>query len=186
LQGNYSRISKPTFIPSNLQPGEFANVTGGQRVWAIPDAGLLYAFVPGLGQEALVNASLPFNNGSILIMNQFLNLPQNISATGVALNLTAAVGALTQLNLIEPITQNLDMTCLILSNEAFQLIGGNLANLSTAQLTQTMSYHILAAPLPVYSDQFVKGTVTTMQGKSFSIVFSVDPEQKVLYGSQAL
>lgn len=169
LQGNYSNVTNTSFIPTNLQPGAYANVTGGQRVGAV--AGGNVTFFSGLLQNAsVVNASIPFDQGTIHVINQFLTLPQNISATGVALNLTSAVGAIQNLSLTETVDNTQDVTCFIPNNLAFQRIGGNLANLSREDLTNILSYHVVPGRV-LYSTDIMNGSSvgTLSQGANLTI-----------------
>jgi len=165
LQGNYTTIPNVSFIPTNLQPGAFAGVTGGQRVHAVPNNGSFSLF-SGLLQNSTVNGSaIPFNNGVVHVLNQFLTIPQNITTTGVALNLTSAVGAIGQLGLGQTLAGQSDLTYFIPNNAAFERIGGNLANLSSADLTQILQYHVVAAGQPLYSTNLMNGSsVRSLQG----------------------
>jgi len=117
-------------------------------------------------QNSTVNGSaIPFNNGVVHVLNQFLTIPQNITTTGVALNLTSAVGAIGQLGLGQTLAGQSDLTYFIPNNAAFERIGGNLANLSSADLTQILQYHVVAAGQPLYSTNLMNGSsVRSLQG----------------------
>lgn len=150
-----------------MQPGAYANVTGGQRVEAL--GGSNTSFISGLLTTSSVTNTTNFTGGIIHVVNRFLTLPQNISATAVALNLTSAVGALTNLSLVNTVDNTRDLTCFIPNNAAFQRIGGNLANLSMAELTSILSYHVVPGVVG-YSTDLTNGTsLTTLNGTNVTI-----------------
>lgn len=126
---------------------------------ALPGSNI--TFFSGLLQNSsVVNASLPFESGTIHVIDRLLTIPQNISATGVALNLTSAVGALQNTSLVQTVDNTPDLTVFVPSNAAFQRIGGNLANLSTSQLAEILQYHVVAGQV-LYSTN-----ITMMNGSS--------------------
>ena len=157
LQGNYSNITDTSFIPTNLLPPTYANVTGGQAVEAVASGSNVTFFSGLLQNSSVINASIPFDQGTIHIIDRFLTIPQNISTTGVALNLTSAVGAITALNLTETLDYAQDVTVFLPNNAAFQRIGGNLANLSTDDLTNILSYHVVQGTV-LYSTDITNGS----------------------------
>ncbi|KAK5942927.1 hypothetical protein PMZ80_003932 [Knufia obscura] len=169
LQGNYSNITNTSFIPTSLQSGAYANVTGGQRVEAVPSDGNVTFFSGLLQNSSVVNASIPFDQGTVHIISQFLTLPQNVSATAVALNLTSAVGAIQTLNLTQQIDNTEDLTVFLPNNAAFQRVGGNLANLSTTDLANILSYHVVPGRV-LYSTQIMNGSSvgTLSQGSNLT------------------
>ena len=114
-------------------------------------------------------SAIPFDNGVIHVVNKFLTLPQNVTATAVALNLTSAVGAITQLNLSTTLLEGRDLTYFLPNNAAFQRIGGNLANMSASQLTRILQYHVVAAGTPLYSTSLMNGTsAATLAGSNIT------------------
>lgn len=152
---------------------KYANVTGGQRVEAyVADDGV--SFLSGLLQKSsVVNASIPFSGGTIHVVNRLLTLPQNFSTTGIALNLTSAVGAVEQVGWIEELDNTANLTMLLPDNAAFQRVGENLANLSTANLMDILSYHVIAIGMPIYSTD-VKTSFTIQrckENKSLRLVY---------------
>lgn len=125
-------------------------------------------FFSGLLQNATVSNSSNFTGGVIHVIDRFLVLPQNVSATAVALNLTSAVGALGALNLTDTVDNTRDLTIFLPNNAAFQRIGGNLANLSTSELTSILSYHVV--PALGYSTGLTNGTrLPTLNGDNVTI-----------------
>lgn len=162
LQGNYSNITNTSFIPTNLQPPTYANVTGGQRVQALASGGNVTFFSGLLQNSSVVNASIPFDQGTIHIINRFLTLPQNVSATAVALNLTSAVGAIQTLELGDAVDNTEDVTIFLPNNAAFSRIGGNLANLTTEELTNILQYHVVAGQVLYSTDIMNCSSVATL------------------------
>lgn len=126
-------------------------------------------FFSGLLQNStVVNASIPFSGGTIHVIDRLLTVPENVSATGVALNLTAAVGAVQTLNLTQTLDTTPDLTLFLPDNDAFERLGGNLANLSTQDLVGILSYH--AVPGLFYSTDLMNGSsVPTVQGSNVTI-----------------
>ncbi|KAK5090412.1 hypothetical protein LTS08_002687 [Lithohypha guttulata] len=168
LQGNYSTVNATAFIPTLLVPPQYTNVTTGQVVQANA-TGSNVTFFSGLSSNSsVVNASIPFSGGTIHIINRFLTVPQNISTTGVALNLTSAVGAIGQLNLTQAVDYTPDLTVFLPNNAAFQRIGGNLANLTVEQLAGIFAYHIVNGTV-LYSTDIQNGTSVETTGGNVTL-----------------
>lgn len=135
----------------------------------MPSDGNVTFFSGLLQNSSVVNASIPFDQGTVHIISQFLTLPQNVSATAVALNLTSAVGAIQTLNLTQQIDNTEDLTVFLPNNAAFQRVGGNLANLSTTDLANILSYHVVPGRV-LYSTQIMNGSSvgTLSQGSNLT------------------
>ena len=169
IQGNYPSPNATAFLRTSLTPGNFANVTDGQRVEVSASNGNV-TFTSGLLQNSSVvtNGTISFSGGTIHIINKLLTVPQNVTATAVASNLTSVVGALTALNLTSAVSTTKDLTIFVPSNSAFQAIGGNLANLSTAQLTSILQYHVV--PGVYYSTNITNGSsVAALAGGNITL-----------------
>lgn len=168
LQGNYSTFANTSFVPTLLQPPQYTNVTTGQVVEANA-TGSNVTFFSGLGQNSsVVNASLPYSGGTIHVIDRFLTIPQNVSTTGVALNLTSVIGAVQTLNLTQAVDSSPNLTLFLPNNAAFQRIGGNLANLSTEELTTILSYHIINGTV-LYSTDITNGTTLNAGGVNHTL-----------------
>lgn len=102
------------------------------------------------------------------IIDKVLTLPQNISATAVASNLTALAGALTEAELVAPLETAQDLTIFAPSNEAFQKIGSAVGNLTTEQLTQILGYHVVNGTV-AYSSGLMNMSVPTLAGPNVTI-----------------
>lgn len=172
IQGNYSNITNTSFLATSLQSPTYTNVTGGQRVEALVGGGNVTFFSGLLQNSSVVNASIPFSGGTVHVINRLLTLPQNISASGVALNLTAAVGALQTLNLTETVDTTPNLTVFLPNNAAFERLGGNLANLSVENLTTILEYHVV--PGVFYSTDLANTSVPTLQGNNVTITLEGD------------
>lgn len=157
-----------TFERTALQPGAYANVTGGQRVGV--QGGGNVTFVSGLLQTVQVTNSTNFTGGVIHVIDHFLTLPQNVSASAIALNLTSAAGALTNLSLVNTVDTTPDLTLFVPDNEAFARIGGNLANLTRENLTNILEYHVVAGTPVGYSSGLANGTsLRALNGENLTI-----------------
>lgn len=150
-----------------LLPGAYANVTGGQRVEAL--GGSDTTFHSGLLQTSTALNTTKFTGGLIRVIDQFFTLPQNMSATSVALNLTSSVGAMAISNLSEFVDITPDLTYFVPNNDAFQRIGGDLANLSTQELTNILEYHVVNGSA-IYSTDISNGAkLTAVNGKHHDV-----------------
>lgn len=173
LKGNYSTITETSFIPTSLEQPAYANVTGGQVVQALASGSNVTFFSGLLQNSSVVNASIPFDQGTIHVIDRLLTLPPNISTTAVALNLTSAVGAIVALNLTETLENARDVTVFLPNNAAFQRIGGNLANLSTEDLTSILSYHVVAGSV-LYSTDITNGSSVGTFGEGGNITATLE------------
>jgi len=169
LNGSYSNFSAmPEFIPTILMPPTFTNVTGGQVVEAM--GGSNTSFYSGLLQNSsTVSQSVNFTGGVIHIIDTFLTIPQNISATAAQLNLTSVVGALTNTSLAATVDGLSDVTAFIPNNAAFQSIGSALGNLSMEDLTSILTYHVVSGSMPYYSTSLSNTSLATVQGSNLTI-----------------
>ena len=168
LQGTYSNFTAKTFVPTLLQPPAFANVTGGQVVEAVP-SGNQTQFISGvLAASNSTGSPLPFSGGVIHVVDRVLTVPQNISTTAVAANLTALVGALNKTSLVATVDGLSDVTVFAPSNAAFDAIGSALPNLTNDQLTGILTYHVVPG-IVGYSTLLSNTTLPTVNGANVTI-----------------
>jgi uncharacterized surface protein with fasciclin (FAS1) repeats len=173
LNGSFSTFGNTTFVPTALQPPQYTNVTGGQRVEAM-NASDSVTFFSGLLQNSTVTNSTNFTNGVIHIIDRVLTVPQNISTTAVALNLTSAAGALIQADLVTTLDYLSDVTVFVPNNEAFQNIGTALPNLTMEEVTSILTYHVVNGTVG-YSTSLMNGTsLTTLQGSNLTVYLEDD------------
>lgn len=184
IQGNYSNITNTSFLPTSLQPPQYANVTGGQRVEAVRNGQNITFFSGLLQNSSVVNASIPFSGGTVHIIDRLLTIPQNISATAVALNLTSAVGAVQTLNLTETLDYTPDLTVFLPNNAAFGRIGGNLANLTTDNLTSILSYHVIQGLY--YSTNITNGSSVQTIGQSNNVTLRIEGNSTYVNGAKII
>jgi uncharacterized surface protein with fasciclin (FAS1) repeats len=169
LNGTYASFENTTFVPTALMPGMYANVTGGQVVQAVAGSDGNVTFVTGLLQQANTTGSpVNFTGGVVHIIDSVLTLPQNISSTAVAANLTAAVGALTRADLAMTLDEMMDVTVFVPNNEAFDAIGNLARNLSTEDLTSILTYHVINGTV-AYSTSLMNMSVPTLNGENVTI-----------------
>ncbi|KAI9787939.1 MAG: hypothetical protein M1816_007339 [Peltula sp. TS41687] len=160
--------STPAFVPSLLNNPRFSSVTGGQKVEAVKK-GDTVTFTSGLRMTSNVTkADLNFTGGVIHVINNVLTVPQNISSTAVAANLTAVAGALESAGLVEALDTGKDLTIFAPNNEAFQRIGSALPNLTTQQLAQILAYHVVNGTV-AYSSTLMNQTVRSENGQELRI-----------------
>ncbi len=111
---------------------------------------------------------LNFTGGVAHVIDTVLTVPQNISATLVASNLTALAGAATAANLVDTLQSARDLTIFAPSNAAFQNIGSVLANASVETLTGVLGYHVVNGTV-AYSSTLSNTTVRSLTGQEIRI-----------------
>ena len=97
-----------------------------------------------------------------------MTIPQNLTTTAVASNLTALAGAAGALNLTSTLDGLGEVTVFAPNNAAFQSIGSALGNLSTAELTSILEYHVVNGTVG-YSPNLSNTTLTTLGGQNVTI-----------------
>ncbi len=108
----------------------------------------------------------------IHVIDTFLTIPQNISATIVPLNETAAAGALRKANISGgPLPAN--VTAFIPSNSAFQSIANIIGNLSVQNLTEVLGYHLIPS-MVLYSTDMTNTSLTTLTNATVNITVHGD------------
>ncbi|RQM04969.1 hypothetical protein DH86_00003693, partial [Scytalidium sp. 3C] len=159
----------PQFIPSLLTSSNYTNVTGGQVVEVVKQAGDVVVYVSGTGSRSTVaQADLLFNGGVVQVIDTILLPPSNLTATTDAFNLTSFEGALYTTDSLESLNAQKDITVFIPNNDAFQALGPAITELTVNELLKVVDYHIL--PQVVYSTNLTNGTTfTTEQGTSLKI-----------------
>lgn len=183
----------PQFIPSLLTSSNYTNVTGGQVVEVVKQAGDVVVYVSGTGSRSTVAQAvspslynkrafqcyrasmtnytlqdLLFNGGVVQVIDTILLPPSNLTATTDAFNLTSFEGALYTTDSLESLNAQKDITVFIPNNDAFQALGPAITELTVNELLKVVDYHIL--PQVVYSTNLTNGTTfTTEQGTSLKI-----------------
>ena len=106
------------------------------------------------------------------IIDSVLNIPGNISSTASSANLTAFLGAVSAAGLGETLDGASDVTVFAPSNSAFQGIASGLGNLSIADLTGILAYHVINGTV-AYSSGLSNGTVVpTLGGGNLTVTIS--------------
>ena len=170
LNGTYESFGEnASFVPTALQPPTYANVTGGQRVHVVPGSDGSTAFFSGLlANSSTVGNATNFTGGVIHVIDAFLVVPQNVSATAIEANLTAAVGALTKADLASAVDGLQDVTIFVPDNEAFRSIGNLVGNLTMENLTSILTYHVINGTVG-YSTDLMNMTLPTLNGENITI-----------------
>jgi len=112
-----------------------------------------------------------FTGGVIHIVDSLLTMPQNISTTAVAANLTSATGALMSAGIVETLDDLMDVTVFVPNNEAFTAIGSALPNMTKEQLTSILEYHVVNGTVG-YSSMLSNMSLMTMGGMNVTISMS--------------
>jgi uncharacterized surface protein with fasciclin (FAS1) repeats len=92
-----------------------------------------------------------------------------ISATAKAANLTSLAGALTKAGLVETVDSLAGVTVFAPTNDAFQAIGNLLTNLTTHELTDILTYHVVAGAVVYSSTLKDNQKVETVNGERLTI-----------------
>jgi uncharacterized surface protein with fasciclin (FAS1) repeats len=174
LSGTYPSFNGTSFPVTSLSAPAYTNVTGGQVVQAVgDDSGV--SFYSGLLQNASVVSEQPvnFTGGVVHIIDRVLTLPQNISTTAVAANLTSIAGALTQADLVATVDGLSDVTVFVPNNAAFQAIGSALPNLTMEQITSILTYHVVEGTV-AYSTLLSNTTIASVEGTDLTITIIGD------------
>jgi uncharacterized surface protein with fasciclin (FAS1) repeats len=157
------------FVPTHLTNPQFTNVTGGQVVEAVASGGNVTFFSGSLSNSTVTQADLNFTGGVIHIIDRFLVLPEVVSDTLTTANLTSLRGALNTTSLLDAVDTTPDVTIFAPSNQAFQDIGSALGNLSTEDISNILTYHVVNGTIG-YSSGIENGTtLTTLNGQNLTI-----------------
>jgi len=146
-----------TFVPTLLTDRQFTNVTGGQRVEAVKRNNTVYFFSGLLDNSTVSTADVNFTGGVIHVIDRILTLPDTAANTLSAAGLTSLRGAVVAQNLTSTVNTTPDVTIFAPNNAAFQAIGSGLGNLTSQQVTDILSYHVIAGTVG-YSSSLRNGT----------------------------
>ncbi|KAJ4366005.1 hypothetical protein N0V95_000383 [Ascochyta clinopodiicola] len=157
------------FVPTLLTNPLFTNVTGGQVVEAVASGGNVTFFSGALSNSSVTQADVNFTGGVIHVIDRLLVLPEVVSDTLTTANLSSLRGALNATNLLDAVDSTPDVTIFAPSNQAFQDIGSALGNLSTSDISNILTYHVVNGTVG-YSSGIENGTVlTTLNGQNLTI-----------------
>jgi uncharacterized surface protein with fasciclin (FAS1) repeats len=187
IQGTYANFSTmPRYLQTELMPGMYANVTGGQYVEIIDrnvstnssmssnstnSTSTRYgtAYSGLLQNSSIVSNGTRFDGGIVHVIDHFLNIPSNLSNTAVQLNLRSAVGALNIAGLTNRVDTLQDITAFIPTNNAFQAVGASLATMSPQDLATILQYHVINGTVR-YSSMLTNGsTLQTLTGQNLRV-----------------
>ncbi|KAF1947847.1 beta-Ig-H3/Fasciclin [Clathrospora elynae] len=173
LNGTYlaSAITNSSvFVPSSLTNPLFTNVTGGQVVEANSNDGNVTFYSGLLSNSSVTTADVNFTGGVIHIIDRLLVLPENAADTLSAASLTSLRGALNATDLVSTVNDTPNITVFAPSNEAIQDIGSALANLTTQQITDILTYHVVTTGDIGYSSKLKNGTtLKTANGNDLTV-----------------
>lgn len=173
LNGTYRSdqiTNSSVFVPTTLTNPQFTNVTGGQVVEAVERDGNVTFFSGLLANSTVSRADVNFTGGVIHIIDRLLTLPVAADETLSAANLTSLRGALNATNLTSTVNETPNITVFAPTNEAIQNIGSALANLTSEQITDVLTYHVVAGTIG-YSSGLENGTeLEAANGETLTIV----------------
>ena len=112
---------------------------------------------------------IEFDGGIVHIIDTVLTIPENVTATAAAADLSELVDAVTAAGLGETIDSLEEVTVFAPSNEAFEAISDTVAELSEEELAEVLQYHVIDGTVG-YSTGLEDGaTLETVQGESVTI-----------------
>ncbi|CAF3636470.1 unnamed protein product [Fusarium graminearum] len=165
---NITDMDMAAFIPTHLTNSTYTNVTSGQRVEAMAMNDTVSFYSGFRAQSNVTKADLNFTGGVIHIINRVLSVPQNLSDTAIAANLSAAAGALTEAKVVTNLTAEKNITVFVPNNSAFAKIGSVLANASESDVADILAYHVVNGTVG-YSSDLKNGTLTASDGTKLNI-----------------
>ncbi|KAH7336069.1 FAS1 domain-containing protein [Rhexocercosporidium sp. MPI-PUGE-AT-0058] len=160
----------PVFLPTLLSDAKWSNVTGGQNVENVKQAGDVVVFVSGQGSRAtLVQADLSFSGGVVQVIDSLLIPPTNLTSTTTSFNLTSYQGSLYASDQIVNFTDTPNYTLFAPNNAAFQALGSAISSMSVKDLTAVLDFHVLPNQV-TFSTALKNGTTwTTKQGGNVTV-----------------
>ncbi|KAI4202940.1 MAG: hypothetical protein LQ350_002157 [Teloschistes chrysophthalmus] len=174
-----------SFDQTWLQNASYTNVTGGQVVGGVQQAGDVNIYTSGMGSRStLVNPirsiklmksiqNLAFTGGVVHVIDTFLMPPANFIQSVPQFNLTAAGGAVENASLADYVNTHPDLTVFVPNNAAFLALGSTLQSMPLQQLRRILDYHIVNASTVGYSSNLPNGTVLrTRSGENLTITFA--------------
>lgn len=169
-------------IPTALQPGEYANVTGGQIVVAQASRWSTQATIWSglLTSSQTTGDHLNVTAGVVHMIDSFLTLPQPFTWTTEGLGILGAV-AFANAELGSPdsahqttVDHLSDVTIFLPMNYSLQEVGNVLQNMSKTELDRVLSYHIVDQILDIDLDAPPNATYSTLEGTEVSIFAAND------------
>ncbi|KAH8684814.1 FAS1 domain-containing protein [Tricladium varicosporioides] len=160
----------PVFLSTLLNNPTYTNVTGGQKVENVKQAGDVVVFVSGKGSRStVVQTDLKFTGGVVQVLDTLLIPPANLSDTTTTFNLTSFQGALYTANKLKSYTQTGNLTLFVPRNAAFQALGPAISNMTVEQLGSVLDYHVVTDG-EIFSPSLKNGTTwNTQQGTKITV-----------------
>ncbi|KAI9006468.1 FAS1 domain-containing protein [Hyaloraphidium curvatum] len=171
-------VSNGTLDPANLPAvsgistllgnGSLSNISPQILLATKPASGsppLLLTY--GLGNSGVID-TIPCSNGVIHVVNSVLYPPNPTTATALIANLTSLAGALNATGLLETVDELPALTVFAPTNEAFAAVASVAANLTTAQITNVLTYHAIPARVMSF-DLAASQNATTVNGAALPI-----------------
>ena len=149
----------------------YTNVTGGQVVEGVSKDGGVSIFSGNRAESKVATADVTFDGGVVHVIDTVLTIPASIADTAAANNLTQLTGALTKADLVSAVTEAKDVTVFAPTNEAFEAIAEVAAGLSVEELTDILTYHVVAGTV-AYSTKLESGEVPTLNGANVKVEVS--------------
>ncbi|KAI9675308.1 MAG: hypothetical protein M1817_001211 [Caeruleum heppii] len=162
--------SSPTFLSTYLTNDTYSNVTGGSAIGAVKQAGNVIVLLSGLGSRStLTNPDIPFEGGTIQIVDTLCVPPEGFLNTSRVFNLTAAAGAVAKAELSDSIENARDVTIFAPNNDAFTRIGSGLAGMSVEEVRNIIGYHVVNGTVN-YSSMLQNNTqLQSLSGRPLTI-----------------
>ncbi|EFQ99601.1 hypothetical protein MGYG_02614 [Nannizzia gypsea CBS 118893] len=168
LHNSEQITTTPQFSPTELNDEGFTNVSSGQVVQLVEKDGKDYA-ISGLNDNStIIKPGVDVESGVIHVIDRPLTLPQSVTDTLQAANLTSFQGAVQRGNAVSNANDAKDITVFAPRNLGFQRIGSAFENISTENLGRIANYHIVRGKV-LYSPDLNDGDYPTYADKDLHI-----------------
>ncbi|KAL1838573.1 hypothetical protein VTJ49DRAFT_2500 [Mycothermus thermophilus] len=139
-----NNASVPAFPSTLMNLAGFSNVSGGQVLRINTEEGVV-SLVSGDGAEATVLvADLNYTGGVVHIIDAPLSIPARPNESLLSAGLTAAVGAMRRAGVEDSLsTACTDLTVFAPNNQAFNVIGSLIDNMTSDELSTVLGYHVI-------------------------------------------
>ena len=194
LRGSFEDYQSDSVLATNLEPPDWTQLAGGAVVKYLHNNA---CFLSGIGHVSRISSPtgspnvpqgpFPFDGGQIYVLEDFLHIPQNLSATVAAVNSTSSVTLFKGFSLVAH-SEASTYTVLVPSNEAWLAQKSSIDRLSPSQLDDLVRAHILPGVRysmdlqPEMTWMTLYGNMLTLTGENFNTMnqtFNLDSNSDI-------
>lgn len=115
-----------------------------------------------------MSQDIRFDEGVLHVINQVLTLPQSTTATLLAANMTAFLGALNVGGNVPAFNDMRNVTVFAATNHGFERVGSVIENIPVEGLSRVTSYHMIPGQI-LYSTDLQNTTISTLAGENLTV-----------------